>query len=114
MTPQELVEEQMEAYNARDLERFCGCYCDDIRAYSLTDGKVMFEGMKTFREKYRELFAASPNLRSRIVNRMVLGDFVVDQEEVVGIMAGPLLRAIATYRVTGAKISHVWFVLAPG
>ena len=110
MKPLELVEAQLEAYNARDIDRFCAVFSPQVVCYSLKDNKVLLEGMEAFRRNYQSLFADSPELHVRILNRMELGDFVIDHEEVSG-RRGQTVKAIAVYKITGDRISHVWFAL---
>ena len=110
MTPVELVELQLEGYNARNVEKFCSAFSEDIKVYTLRDEKLLFQGMTAFRETYTSLFADSPNLNVKIKQRMVLGDFIIDHEEVTG-RRGQDLKAVAIYKITDSKISHCWFAL---
>lgn len=110
MTPTQLVEAQLDAYNARDIEAFCKVFSDDVMAYSLRDERILIAGMPAFRKTYESLFQDSPALHAKIAKRMVLGDFVIDEEEVTG-RRGQSLHAAAIYKITGDKISHVWFAV---
>jgi hypothetical protein len=103
----DIVEEQLQAYNARDLERFMAAYSSEI-VIEDGEGRVMMEGDVHMRRRYGDLFAASPELHCRIVNRLRIGKYVVDEEEVSGWQGSPEpLRAVAIYRVEGGKIAHV-------
>lgn len=107
-TPRALAEEQLCAYNNRDIEAFCAAFSDDVIVYSLKDGKVLSEGKAAFRNTYGDMFAGSPALHAKILHRIEVGDFVIDHEEVTG-RRGADLKAVAIYKVTNNKISHVWF-----
>ena len=50
------VEEQLEAYNARDLERFLACYADDVVVEGAT-GEVVMSGQDAMRRAYGTMFA---------------------------------------------------------
>ncbi len=101
------VEEQLAAYNARDLERFIAAYSPDVVIEDGADNWLM-KGHDQMREKYGELFEASPELHCRIVSRMKIGKYVVDEEEVTGFGGSPTpVHAAAVYRVEGEKIVHV-------
>ena len=50
-----LVERQVEAFNAHDLEAFCACYSEDVLVID-GDGNEMLRGMAAFRERYRQQF----------------------------------------------------------
>ena len=41
VTPEEIVAEQFAAYNARDLDRFVGCFADDVAVYGFPSGTKM-------------------------------------------------------------------------
>ena len=106
--PVEVVEEQLEAYNARDLDRFAATYSGDIRIYRLPATEPTIVGQAQLREVYAKRFA-SPDLHATIVNRIVMGNKVVDHERVVGIEAQPI-EAVAAYEVAEGLIRAVWFL----
>ena len=103
----DVVEEQLEAYNARDLERFAATYADDIRIWRMPATEPSIAGQAQLREVYAKRFS-SPDLHATIVNRIATGDKVVDHERVVGIEAGPI-EAVAVYQVVDGLIAKVWF-----
>ena len=105
--PVEVVEEQLQAYNARDLERFAATYAQDIRIWRMPATEPSIVGQTKLREVYAKRFA-SPSLHATIVNRIATGDKVIDHERVVGIEAGPI-EAVAVYQVADGLIARVWF-----
>ena len=105
--PVDIVEEQLEAYNARDLERFAATYSDAIRIYRLPATEPAIVGKAQLAETYRKRFS-SPTLHADIVNRIVLGNKVIDHERVVGIREHAV-EALAIYEVAGGLIRTVWF-----
>ena len=74
---------QLEAYNARDIERFVKCFTEDVIVEDAS-GTRLLTGIEAFRASYAAMFAASPALHCRIVHRMRAGSFVVDEERVTG------------------------------
>jgi len=64
-------------------------------------------GQAQLRESYRKRFA-SAGLHAEILNRMVLGNKVIDHERVVGIKETPI-EAVAVYEVVEGLIRTVWF-----
>ncbi len=105
----DIIDEQIEAYNARDLDRFIHCYAEEI---TIEDGAgdVLVQGYEAVRTLYGTLFANSPNLHVRIANRIRVGDYIVDEEEITGFtMQGfsPDMHAAVVYRVADGKIAHV-------
>jgi hypothetical protein len=107
MNPVDLVQEQLEAYNARDLDRFAAVYADSIRLYRMPTSEATTVGKEKFREVYASRFS-SPNLHATIVNRMVLGNKVIDHERVVGIKETPV-EVAAVYEIESGLIQKVWF-----
>jgi uncharacterized protein (TIGR02246 family) len=103
------VAEQLEAYNARDLERFLACYAPDVVVEDAV-GNRMMEGMEALRATYSQLFANSPTLRAEVLNRIRAGEFVIDEERASGMnLPGmpPELHAAIVYRVRDGQIAHV-------
>ena len=102
-----VVERQLAAYNARDLERFAATYSEDVTIYRMPSPQPAIQGRQQLREVYRQRFA-SPSLHAEIVSRIVLGNKVIDHERVTGIREQPL-EALAIYEVSNGLIRTVWF-----
>ncbi len=103
------VAEQLDAYNARDLERFLACYTPDVVVEDAA-GNRMMEGIDALRATYSQLFANSPTLRAEVLNRIRAGGFVIDEERVSGMnLPGmpPEVHAAIVYRIRDGRISHV-------
>ncbi len=104
-----VVDEQLDAYRARDLERFLGCYADDAAVVTF-DGTPMFASKEVIREQYGKLFADSPELHVTIADRMAGGEFVVDEEHITGFHFEGMpteLTALCVYRVVDGKIAQL-------
>lgn len=110
MKPVDVVQAQVEAYNAQDLDAFCACFASDCVIADL-NGAVTQEGAGQIRERYAAMFAQYPENKAQIVSRMAVGDVVIDHER---IQRSPELRleAIAIYTVRDGLISRVDFVRA--
>jgi hypothetical protein len=109
-SPETVVQRQLEAYNARDLEAFLSFYADDVIVRRLPSGEVASNGKEAMRPRYAARFTDNPELHCTITQRIVHGDWVVDHELVTGIEQRPRVRAVATYEVRGGLIRNVWFL----
>ena len=108
-TPEDLAQQQLNAYNARDINAFLEPYAADVKIFSFPN-KLTMEGKEMMRERYGNMFNNLPDLHCRLVNRMVLGNTVIDQEEVRLKKGDPLLEAVAIYKIKDGKIAEVYFV----
>ena len=102
------VEAQLEAYNARDLERFLACYTPDV-VIEDGAGKVLLQGHDGMRQVYGRLFAGSPNLHCQLQSRIRVGAYVIDEERVLGFNPkdpDAEMHAVAIYRVEDGLIAH--------
>ncbi len=105
--PIDPVEEQLAAYNARDLERFLACYTSDVIVEDASDTRLM-EGREAMRATYAALFANSPDLHAEVLTRIRVRDFVVDEERVTGMRGmSESVHAAVVYRVRDGLITHV-------
>ena len=100
---------QLEAYNARDLDRFLHEYTDGIIMYRMPASEPMLSGKADFADFYRKNRFNLPNLHAELVNRMVFGNKVIDQERVTGV-SNKTMEVAAIYEVTSSGICKVWFV----
>jgi uncharacterized protein (TIGR02246 family) len=105
--PASVVQEQVEAYQARDLERFLATYALDVVIIKHPGGKVVAQGREAMRPIYDKLFTSSPKLNIRILRRTVIGSTVIDEELVTGLAKRPYVRAAATYQVEHGLITKV-------
>ena len=111
MTPQALVQAQLDAYNAHDLQAFIACYSDDIKIYRPPATEPALAGKAAFADFYATQRFNRPALQAQVLNRMVLGNKVIDHERISGLGDAPL-EAAAVYEITGGLISTVWFFYA--
>jgi len=107
--PEAFAQRQLDAYNARDLERFVREYTEDVTVYRMPDPEPVIVGRAALAAHYRDNRFNLPELHAKLVNRMVLGNKVIDQELVLGVPGAPL-EVAAIYEVTEHGISKVWFV----
>jgi len=111
-TPEALAQGQLDAYNARDLEKFCAFFHANVIAYRLADNSVAVNGMQEFKARYKELFDGSPKLNCQLKNRMTFGNYVIDHELIRGhgfYKDGTQIAAI--YYVENDLISKIWFAV---
>ncbi len=103
----DVVQRQLEAYNARDLERFVATYSDDVRIFRMPSIDPAISGKTQLAEVYRKRFS-SPSLHADVLARIVLGNKVIDHERVRGIRE-IAVEAVAIYEVASDLIQTVWF-----
>jgi hypothetical protein len=108
-TPEAIVQKQLEAYNAHDLDAFAATYAEDVELVELPNDTFV-RGVAQLRERYAKAFGDS-TLHAEVVNRMVVGNTVVDHERVRRrFPEGPgTIEAIAIYSVENGRIARVWF-----
>lgn len=102
----QVVQEQVDAANARDLDRFVDCYSPDAVVKDGA-GNVMVEGHDGIRGLYGKLFTQSPDLHVDIPRRIHVGSWVVDEERTTGFnFEGfpPEIHAAVVYHVEDGKI----------
>lgn len=107
-TPADLAQRQLNAYNARDIDAFLEPYADDVELYNLPD-KLIGKGKDAMRKQYAGMFARTPVLHCQLVNRMVVGNTVVDHERVTFAADKAPTEAIAIYKIENGKIKKVYF-----
>lgn len=110
MTPEQIIQAQVEAYNQRDLDAFLALHSPTAQLFDLPTGNLIAEGAADLRERYSKRFA-SEDLHAEIVNRMVLGNRVIDHEHITGMQPDRTVKAIAIYEIENELIQRVWFIM---
>ena len=106
MDPVQVVQEFIDASNARDVDRVVGCFSAD--AVMQNDaGTVFAQGEEAIRAHFGGFLTQSPNLHSEILSRIHVGSRVVQEEHVTGLGLGepvPEFYIASAYRVEDGKI----------
>ena len=106
--PEEIVQAQLDAYNARDLALFLSFYLDSIEVFDSPDGQKVIDGKSSLNQTYSRLFADNPSLHCLVQSRIVSGLYVIDHEKVTGIRNGELITVVI-YKIKDGAIEKVWF-----
>jgi uncharacterized protein (TIGR02246 family) len=99
------VEEHIQAYNERDLERFVACFAPDC-VMEDAQGRVLLRGHAELRAHFRRVFDESPELHCEVVHRARVGEYVVDEERITGRVGGDQHGVVVSH-VEDGVIDHM-------
>lgn len=111
MSPETVVQAQLDAYNAHDVDAFVIHFADDVTVSDL-NAEPNLRGLDAFRERHVGLFAQHPQNRAELVSRTVIGRTVIDHERVFRSPDATPFEVAAIYTFAGDKIARVDFVKA--
>ena len=77
-SPLAVVQAQLDAFNARDLDALMATYAPHARQFAL-HGDLLAAGHDQIRPRYAQRFQ-EPDLHARLLSRTMLGNFVTDLE----------------------------------
>jgi hypothetical protein len=77
-SPIEVVQAQLDAYNAKDIEALLATYSPKAQQFA-TGGELLVQGHEQMRSRFLARFA-EPNLHARLLSRQVVGNMVADLE----------------------------------
>ena len=112
MSPEQVVQRQLDAYNAKNLDAFMACYADDVRLFRLAEALPMIAGKAALATFYAEHRFNRPQLHARLMSRMVLGNKVIDHELVAGLSeaSDEPVHAAVVFQVDQSLIKNVWIL----
>ncbi|MEP6672955.1 MAG: nuclear transport factor 2 family protein [Chthoniobacter sp.] len=113
MSPEAVVQQQLDGYNAHDVEALLATYAEEARLFE-HPATLLAAGHAQLRERFALRFQ-EPNLHARLCRRIVMGRFVVDHEEVTRTFpeGTGTIELLATYEVLDGKIINAWFLSGP-
>jgi hypothetical protein len=105
-----VVQRQLDAFNARDIDALLATYAGDAQLFE-HPSKLLASGSAAFHERYAARFQ-EPNLHATLLNRIVMGNIVVDHEEVSRTFpegAGKI-ELLMIYEVQNGRIARAWSI----
>lgn len=109
MNRADMVQAQLDAYNAQDLDKLVGFFSDDVVVADV-GGAVMFQGIDAYRQRQEKLFADYPGNRADLLGRMAIGAAVIDHERVFRTPDATPFEVGVIYSFAGEKIARMDFV----
>jgi hypothetical protein len=106
--PVDVVDQQLAAYNARDIEAFTATYSADACIYQMPHARLIFRGRQQIAEHYGTKTFKRDGLRAEILGRFAVGNKVIDHERAWGSPSGPV-EVLVVYEVQENLIAAVWF-----
>jgi hypothetical protein len=106
-----VVQAQLDAYNAHDIDAFLATYSDDIELYGFP-ATLRTKGKQAMRAIYAPRFL-DQTLHAAVPQRITMGNTVIDREHVRAMFPdGPgTIDAVAIYEVRHGKIAKVTFIV---
>ena len=113
LDPAAVVQAQLDAYNAKDVDALMLTYAPDAQQFTL-HGPLLAEGHDAIRPRYVARFA-EPDLHARLLGRTVLGNFVTDLELVTrNFPEGKgTVELLCIYEVVDGRIQRASFATGP-
>jgi len=84
--PEQVVQRQLEAYNAKNIEAWLATYDTHAEQYEL-HGQRLARGHDEMRDRMQARFA-EPDLHAQLLSRTVMGAVVVDHERITRNLSG--------------------------
>lgn len=108
--PEQVVQRQLDAYNAKDVAALVATYADDAEHFEHPD-RLIAKGAAQLRERFTARFQ-EPNLHAKLLHRAAAGSTIVDHELITRTFPeGPgTLEMVCIYEVKGDRIARAWFI----
>jgi hypothetical protein len=112
-SPEVVVQRQLDAYNAKNINAWLATYSEDAKQFEL-GGALLAEGHEAMRARTAQRFA-EPNLYAHLLKRVVMGNIVIDHEDVIRTFPeGPgRVELVCVYVVEQGKIQSASFSFGP-
>jgi hypothetical protein len=110
ISPEAVVQRQLDAYNARDIDALIAIYAADAQMFE-HPAKLLAKGSTALRERFLVRFK-EPNLHAQLLKRVVMGNMVIDHERVTRTFPdGPgTAELVMIYQVENERIANAWVI----
>lgn len=99
---------QLDAYNAQDLDKYASYFAEDCVVSGL-NGTPTETSREAIKVRYAKAFAQFPQNKAELLNRIAVGNTVVDHELVIRSPGGEQFEIIAIYTFRDGLIARVDF-----
>jgi hypothetical protein len=106
-SPAAIVQRQLDAYNARNIDAFAELFSEDVEVYDFPN-KLSLKGRAALKEQYGMVFERAPKLHCDLLNQIVQGNTVIYQERCTGFPK--VIDAVAIYEVDNGKITRMTLI----
>jgi hypothetical protein len=110
ISPEAVVQRQLDAYNDRDIDALIAIYAADAQMFE-HPAKLLAKGSTALRERFLVRFK-EPNLHAQLLKRVVMGNMVIDHERVTRTFPdGPgTAELVMIYQVENERIANAWVI----
>ena len=108
--PVAVVQRQLDAYNARDIDALLAAYSEDAQMFE-HPSKLVASGAAALRDRFVTRFQEA-NLHAALLSRTVMEHIVVDLEEVTRTFpeGSGKIRLLMIYEVRSGRIAKAWSI----
>jgi hypothetical protein len=109
-SPEAVVQRQLDAYNAREVDALIAIYAADAQMFE-HPAKLLAKGSTALRERFLVRFK-EPNLHAQLLQRVVMGNMVIDHERLTRTFPdGPgSAELVMIYQVENDRIANAWVI----
>ena len=116
-TPEAIVQANVDAYNAHDLDRYIATFTPSA-TFGQLGGRILLDSRDAMQGFYRQLFQDRPTVQCTVRSRTVIGPFVIDLQEISSPeLAGqgqPPMQAMVLSEVREGRIARIWYAPLSG
>jgi hypothetical protein len=103
-----VVQKQLDAYNARDVERFSDLFGEHVKIFRPPVIEPSMVGRDAIKRFYMGQRFNLAKLHAELLHRIVLGDVIIDHRRISGVAENPF-EVVAVYEVHSGQIQSVWY-----
>lgn len=110
ISPEVVVQKQIEAFNKRDIDAFLDTFSDEAKVYGY-GGLFLYQGKQMIKKEFNSYFDTTSDLMYSIKDKMVMDNKV--HHEALITANNKTIATTYIYTVSNGKISSLTFYVAP-
>ena len=108
MTIDQIIDDQMLAFNNRDIKNMMPLYSDEIKVFNFPDNTITINGINECKKMFITLFDNSPKLYAEIINTITFDNKVIVHEYIYGRNGSDVkTEQIVIFEVNNQKITRM-------